>query len=182
MKRIKNIFKYYLPQQKVLRKIFEKVFSTNKCTQCKTSRILKIDVFQIAYNRNIGKLVSKYEVLLLDQANSSSSLSQILILWLPIPRASLPPSPPLSSFTLANRNPSLTQSSSCSSSVSLFCPTPFSHTPPQVLDIPNHMASQANQIYYPAVYRTEYFMGKARSPSKKWVFNRRFSFKVRQPG
>ena len=141
----KNIFKYYLPQQKVLRKILEKVFITKKFTQCKTSRTLKMDVFQIPYNKNIGKLLSKYELLLLDQADSSSDPSQILMLWFPIPTASLPPSPSLSCFTRANWNPSLTQYSSCSSSVSLFCPTPFNHTPP------NHMASQANQIYHQAV-------------------------------
>ena len=80
MKRIKNIFKYCLPQHNVVPKIFEKVFITNKCTQCKTSSILKMDVFQIAYNKNIGKLLLKYELLLLDQANSSFDPSQILIL------------------------------------------------------------------------------------------------------
>ena len=144
----KNIFKYYLPQQKVLRKILEKVFITNKFTQCETSRTLKMDVFQIPYNKNIGKLLSKYDLLLLDQTNSSSDPSQILILWFPIPTAFLPSSPSLSCFTRANWNPSLIQYSSCSSSVSLFCPTPFNHTPP------NHMASQANQIYHQAVYRS----------------------------
>ena len=64
MKRIKNIFKYYLLQQ-VLRKILEKVFITNKFTQCKTSHTLKMDVFQIPYNKNIGELLSKYELLLI---------------------------------------------------------------------------------------------------------------------
>ena len=39
-----------------------------------------MDVFQIAYNKNIGKLLLKYELLLLDQANSSFDPSQILIL------------------------------------------------------------------------------------------------------
>ena len=126
----------------MLRKILEKISITNEFTQCKTSRTLKIDVFEIPYNKNIGKLLSKYELLLLDQANSSSDPTQILILWFPIPRASLPPSPSLSSLTLVNWNPSSTQSSSCSSSVSIFCPTPFNHTPPQVLDPPNHMATK----------------------------------------
>ena len=53
--------------------------------------------------------------------------------------------------------------------------------PPQVLDIPNHMASQANQIYYQTVFRSWYLMGQeARYPWKSWVFNSCFSFKVRQ--
>ena len=51
--------------------MLEKVFITNKFTQCETPRTLKIDVFEIPYNKNIAKLFSKYEVLLLDQANSS---------------------------------------------------------------------------------------------------------------
>ena len=61
----------------------------------------------------------------------------------PIPRASLPTWPSLPNFTLANWNPSSTQSSWRSSSFSLFCPNPFNHAPPQVLDIPNHMGSLA---------------------------------------
>ena len=44
---IKDIFKYYLLQQKVLRKIMQKVFITKKFTQCKTLHTLKIDVFEI---------------------------------------------------------------------------------------------------------------------------------------
>ena len=32
-----------------------------------------------------------------------------------------------------------TQTSSCSSSFSIFSPTPFNHKPPHVLDIPNHI-------------------------------------------
>ena len=117
-----------------------------------------------------------------DQANSSSDPSQILILRFPIPRASLPSSPSLSSFTIATWNPSSTQSSSCSSVVSLFRPTPFSQTSIQVLDIPNHMASQANQIYYQAVYISLYLMSQARNPWKNWVCKSRFSFNVRQHG
>ena len=72
-------------------------------------------------------MFSKYELFLLDQANSSSDPSQMLMLWFPIPTASLPPSPFSSSFTLANWNPSSMQSSSCSSSVSLFCPKTTRH-------------------------------------------------------
>ena len=59
----------------------------------KTSRTLKIDLFKIPDNKNIGKLFSKYELLFLDQANSSSNPNQILILQFAIPRAFLPSSP-----------------------------------------------------------------------------------------
>ena len=50
-------------QQKVLRKVLEKVFITKKCTQHKTLRTLKTDVFELPDNENIGKLLSKYELL-----------------------------------------------------------------------------------------------------------------------
>ena len=56
-----------------------------KLTQCKTSRILQIDVFEIPDNKDIGKLFSKYELPILDQANSSSDPSQMLILQLELP-------------------------------------------------------------------------------------------------
>ena len=56
-------------------------------------------------NKNIGKLSSKYELLFLDQASSSSDPSKILILQLVIPRASLSPLPSLSNLTLTNRIP-----------------------------------------------------------------------------
>ena len=62
----------------------------------------KIDVFEIPDNKDIGKLFPKYELPFLDQANSSSDPSQTLTQQFPIPRASLPPSPSLSNFTLAN--------------------------------------------------------------------------------
>ena len=62
---------------------------------------LKIEAFKIPDNKNIGKLFSKFEMLFLDQANSSSDPSQISILQFPIARASLTPSPSLSNFTLA---------------------------------------------------------------------------------
>ena len=91
---------------------------------------------------------------LLDQTNSSSDPSQTLILRFPTPRTSLPPSLSLPSFTLANWNPSSTQPSSCSWLVSLFSPTPVNHTPPNVSNLSNHMASQAHQIYYQPVYRS----------------------------
>ena len=55
-------------------------------SSCKKSRALKIDVFKISDNKGIGKLFSKYELLFLDQANSSSDPSQVLILQFSIPR------------------------------------------------------------------------------------------------
>ena len=51
------------------------VFITQKFTHYKTSRTLKLDVFKIPDNENIGKLFSKYELLCLDQANFSSNPS-----------------------------------------------------------------------------------------------------------
>ena len=137
----------------MLRKTLE-IFITDKFNPCKTSRTLKIDVFEIPGNKNNGKLLSKQELLFLDQAHSTYDPSQTLLLQFPIPRASLPPAPSLPHFTLANWNPSLIQSSLCSSLDSLFCPTPFSHVPLQVLDTPNHMGNPANQIYYQAVCKS----------------------------
>ena len=65
-----------------------KVFVTNKFTQCKTSHTLKVDVFKITDNKNIGKLSSKFELLLLDEANSSSDSSPTLTQRFPTRRAS----------------------------------------------------------------------------------------------
>ena len=95
----------------------------------------------------------------LDKASFSSNPSQVLILQYPMSRACLPPLPSLSNFTLANQNPSSTQSLSGSSSVSLFCPTPFYHTP-QLLYVIDHMPSQANQIYYQVIYKSWYLIGQ----------------------
>ena len=53
------MFKYYLPQQKVL--------TSNKFTQCKTSRTLQIGVFEIQDKENIRNLFSEYELLFLNQ-------------------------------------------------------------------------------------------------------------------
>ena len=83
------MLKYYLLYQKVLWKLLVKVYITKKLTQCKTSLTLSIDGFDISDNKYIGKSFSKYELLFLDQANSGSDPSQILILQFPIPRASL---------------------------------------------------------------------------------------------
>ena len=140
----------------MLRKILEKVFSAKKFTQCKISCTLKIDVFKIPDNINIGKLISKNELLFLDQANSSSDPSQILIQQFPIPRAPLPVSPSLSIFNLAYWNPSSTPSSPCSTLLSLFCNILSYHAPQQVLKKPDHMPRQANQIYFQAICRSEY--------------------------
>ena len=63
--------------------------------QYKTSRTLKIDLFQILDNENIRKLFSKHELVFLDQANSSSDPSQILILQFFISKVFLPSSPSL---------------------------------------------------------------------------------------
>ena len=94
---------------------------------------LKIDVFEIPDNENIGKLFSKYELPFLDQANSSCYPSQILILRFPIPRASQPlslsptisPLPPSSNFTLGNWNTLQHNPHNVLHSVSLFCPPLF---------------------------------------------------------
>ena len=53
-------------QQKVLWKILSKDFITKKCTQCKTSTKLRIDVFKLLDNKNIVKWFSKYETFFLD--------------------------------------------------------------------------------------------------------------------
>ena len=89
----------------------------------------------------------------LDQAISNFDSSHILRLQFPISRASRSPSLSLSNFTLVNWNPCSTEPSSWFSLVSLFCPTPFNHTPPKVLNMPNHMASKANKVSYQAVCR-----------------------------
>ena len=89
-------------QQKVLRKILEKVFITKKYVQSKNPHTLKTDVFELPDNKNIGKLFSKYELLFVDQANFCSNLFQVLIPQYPIPSACLFPLPSLSNFTLAN--------------------------------------------------------------------------------
>ena len=54
------------------------------------------------------------------------------------------------------------------SSVSLFFPTSLDYKVPQVLNIPNHIPSRDNQIYYQAIYRLEYLIGQAR-----WLVNQK---------
>ena len=99
---MQNIFKYHLLQYTVPRKILEKVSITKKFTQCKTSRTLKTDVFEIPDNKRNGKLLLKYECF------SWIRLIPVLIhlkYWyygstnLELPSL---PSPFLSNFTLAN--------------------------------------------------------------------------------
>ena len=68
----------------------------------KTSFTLKTDVLEIPDNKHIGKLFSKYKLLFLDQANSISEPSQILILQFPIPRDFLSSLQSLFNFALAN--------------------------------------------------------------------------------
>ena len=51
------------------------VFISQKLAHYKTSRTLKCDVFKEPDNKNIKKLFSKYELLLLDQASSGSNPS-----------------------------------------------------------------------------------------------------------
>ena len=142
------------------------VFITQKCAQYKTSRTLKISIFKIPDNKNIGKLFSKYELLFLDQANYSSDPSQILILKFPIRRASVPPSTSLSNFYLSQLKRSLRKFSLCSSLVSLFCSIPFNHKPPQVLDIPNHMQSQSQSNFLSRYIQMIIHYGSNPIPSK----------------
>ena len=79
-----------------------------------------------------------------------------------------------------NWNPATIQSSSFYSSVSLFCPTSFGHTPPQVLDIPKHMPSQINQIYYQRFIQIIILYGSNTLPIKKLSHQEPLSFKVIQ--
>ena len=96
-----------------------------------------------------------------------------MLLQYPDPTVSLRPLPSLSNLTLAKWNPSSTQSSSCSSSVSLFCPTSFNHMP-QLLDVQKHMPSQASQIYYQPIFKPIINL------SKIWDSKSCFSFNIRQ--
>ena len=65
------------------------------------------------------------------------------------------------------------------SSVSLFFPTPFD-LKLKILDVLNHMPSQATQIYYQAVYKSWHLIAQTRHLSKSWVFKSHFPFKVGQ--
>ena len=104
----------------MLRKILEKPFITKKWSWRKTLYALKVDIFELSGDKNIGELLSKYELFSLDQANFSSDPSHILILQYPIPKASLPPLPSLSNFPPGQLKPFSIQSSSFFSSFSLY--------------------------------------------------------------
>ena len=123
---------------------------------------------------------SKYEMLSLVQANSSSDLSQILILQFLLPRAFLPPSPSLLNFTLAKHlfNTIL---------IKLFIRFPFlpylirphtttgtGYTKPYAIWSRSNLLSSYIQIIIP--YRSNTL------PIKKLSLYSHFSFKVRQHG
>ena len=107
-------------------------------SQSKNSCTLKIYVFEIPDNKNIGYLFSKYKLLSLGQANSSFDLSQMLTLRFTIPRASLPPSPSFPHQFLPKPTKISFQHNPCHVLLSIFCPTSFPLAPPQVLDIPKY--------------------------------------------
>ena len=129
----------------MLRKILAKVSITSKFTQCKTSRTFKVDAFEITDNENIGKLLSKYELLSLYQANSSSDPSQTLILRFCIFGASHNPHYVLHWFPYFVLTHSINRHNKYWIYLTIW---------------------QANQIYYQAVYRSSYVMDQARYPSK----------------
>ena len=136
----------------MLRKILEKVLITKKFTQCKESRTLKIDAFEIPDKmkmlKNCFQNMNCFSWIKLIPA-----LMHLKYWYYSSPYLELS-SPFLSNLTLVNWNPSLTKSSSRSPSLSLLCTTLLDHMSPQILDMPNRVPSQASQIYYPAVYRS----------------------------
>ena len=93
-----------------------KIYSTITCPsrrcygKCKTSRILKIDVFEVPDKLKIMKNCSQNMNCLIQQANSSYDPSKILILQFPMPTDFLPPLPSLSNFNSSQLKPLLTQS------------------------------------------------------------------------
>ena len=98
---------------------------TKKFAQCKALPTLKIDVFEIPRNKSIEKLFSKYELLILDQANSRTYPPEILILYFPITEKFLLHNP----HHVLHRFPYFP-----------IGPFSFDHTLLQVLDILNHQA------------------------------------------
>ena len=69
---IKYIQILLAPTEDTTEKI-EKVFITEKFNQCKTSRTLNINVFELPDIKKIGKLFSKYKLLFLDNSSSAPS-------------------------------------------------------------------------------------------------------------
>ena len=140
----------------MIRKILEKVFITKKCTQRKTLHNLKTDIFELSDNTNIAKLFSSYQKQPPRGVHRKRCPENMQKIYrrTPMPKCNFNkvalqhPSPSLSNFPLVNLNPSSTQHPLCSLSVSLFFFLPHS-TSPKVLDIPNHMPSQAIQIMIP---------------------------------
>ena len=89
-------------------------------------------------------MFSRYELLCLDQANSSSDLSQILIIHFPTPRASPAPS---SSLIICQILPYPAETLLQHNRHYVFhWFLYFVYTPSQVLDKPNHIPSQAKAI------------------------------------
>ena len=89
-------------------------------------------------------MFSRYELLCLDQANSSSDLSQILIIHFPTPRASPAPS---SSLIICQILPYPAETPLQHDPHYVFHRfLYFVHTPSQVLDKSNHIPSQAKPI------------------------------------
>ena len=111
----------------MLRKILEKAFITKKCTQCKRSHT---KVCELIDNKNIGILFSKYETfswiklipVLVHLKYWYYNTPSIELPCLPLYLCQLSPWP---TETSLQHNP---QSSSCSSSVSIFCFTQLDHT------------------------------------------------------
>ena len=138
-----------------------KTLNNKKCTQFKISHTLKTDVFQLLDNKNVRKLFPNYETFFLDQAIIKMLENCFLIMkrfsWIKLIQVLIhlkywyynSPSQDL----LCLLHHLFNTISSCSSLVFPFCPTQFDHTP-QVLDMPNHMSSQATQIYSQVIYRS----------------------------
>ena len=111
-------------------------------------------MFELPDNKNIGKLVSKHDLFSLDQANFSSDPSQILILQYPHP-CNFPASLAISVKFCPGQLKSLFNAILIMFFIGfpIFFSTPFDHML-QLLDIQNHMSTQANQIYYQAIYKS----------------------------
>ena len=127
-----------------------------KFNQCETSRTLKIDLFEIPHNESIGQLFWLYKLLFRIKLILGSSYNSS---WLK----------PLYNIILIMFFIGF-----------LFRPTSLSHTPPKVLDIPNHMPSKINQIYYQWYIQIIILYGSNTLPIKKLSHEEPLSFKVWQ--
>ena len=112
-----------MTQQRVLLKILEKVFSRRSSfTHCKTTRLKNWciqNTKQQSYWKNVFTICFHQDSFTI-----------------------------YVKFYLSQLKSCTTQSSSCSSLVSLFYSISLDHTLPQVLNIPNHMQSQVNLKLY----------------------------------